>query len=107
MNVLFDGCVPRPLRQFLPSHNVQTAPEVGWAELQNGELLRAAEARFDAFVTSDKNIRYQQNITGRQIAILVLPTKRWPVLRTMTDRIADAANKPKPGDFIELENNEN
>ena len=103
MKILFDGCVPRPLRKFLAGHEVQTAPENGWAELQNGDLLRAAEERFDAFVTSDKNIRYQQNIKGRKIAILVLPTNRWPELKTMTERVAEAVDNLQPGEFIELE----
>ena len=103
MNILFDGCVPRPLRRFLAGHQVQTAPEIGWGELQNGDLIREAEGKFDAFVTADKNIRYQQNIAGRRIAILVLPTNRWPILWKMADRIAEAANRLKPGDFIEIE----
>lgn len=102
MNILFDGCVPRPLRRFLVGHTVQTAPENGWGELRNGDLLRVAEEKFDAFVTSDKNIRYQQNLASRRIAILVLPTNRWPVLCKMTERIAAAVNGLKPGDFIEI-----
>jgi len=103
MNILFDGCVPRPLRRFLVGHTVQTAPENGWGELRNGDLLRMAEERFDAFVTSDKNIRYQQNIAGRRIAILVLPTNRWPVLQTKTERIAETVSRLKAGDFVEIE----
>ena len=102
MNILFDGCVPRPLRQFLAGHTVKTAPEMGWAELKNGDLLHSAEEQFDALVTSDKNIRYQQNITGRKIAILVLPTNRWPDLRTMTEQIAAIVSGLKAGDFIEI-----
>ena len=103
MKVLFDGCVPRPLLRFLPTHAVQTAPELGWEELRNGDLPREAERQFDAFVTADKNLRYQQNVAGRRMAILVLPTNRWPVLRTMTERIAAAVNRLKPGDFVEIE----
>ena len=102
MNILFDGCVPRPLRNYLAGHQVKTAPQMGWGELQNGDLLRAAEVQFDAFVTADKNIRYQQNVTGRRIAILVLPTNRWPALKPLTDRIAEAMNRLRPGDYLEL-----
>ena len=103
MNILFDGCVPRALRKFLAGHQVQTAQQLDWGELQNGDLIRAAEEKFDALVTADKNIRYQQNVTGRKIAILVLPTNRWPVLQTMTGRIADVVNGLKAGDFVQIE----
>ena len=103
MNILFDGCVPRPLRKYLIGHNVKTAQENNWSELRNGDLLQAAENQFDVFVTSDKNIRYQQNLAGRRIAITVLPTNHWPVLRLMTDRIAATINQLKPGDFVEIE----
>ena len=71
MKILFDHGTPVPLRRFLPGHEVSTAYELGWAELQNGELLAAAEMDFQAFITTDKNLRYQQNFTGRQLAILV------------------------------------
>jgi len=103
MNILFDGCVPRPLRKYLIGHNVKTAQENNWSELRNGDLLQAAENQFDVFVTSDKNIRYQQNLAGRRIAITVLPTNHWTVLRLMTDRIAATINQLKPGDFVEIE----
>ena len=76
-SILFDTCVPRPLRNCLAGHNVRRAQQQGWGGLKNGELLRAAEVDgFEVFVTSDKNLSYQQNLSGRQIAILVLPTNR-------------------------------
>jgi len=59
MNILMDACVPRPLRQFLSVHTVRTAQEMGWGELKNGALLKAAELKFDAFLTSDQNLKYQ------------------------------------------------
>ena len=74
MNVLRDACVLRPLRKFLPDHTVQTVQEMGWRQLKNGALLQAVEPQFDAFLTSDQNLKYQQNIAGRKLAILVLPT---------------------------------
>lgn len=103
MNILFDGCVPRALRNFLAGHQVKTAQQMGWGELQNGDLIRAAEVQFDALVTADKNIRYQQNVTDRKIAILVLPTNRWPALQPMTQQIAAAVNRLKAGEFEEIE----
>ena len=102
MKVLLDACVPRPLRKFLPDHTVQTAQEMGWGKLKNGALLQAVEPEFDAFLTSDQNLKYQQNIAGRKIAILVLPTNDWPTLRRMADKIAAKVASLKPGDFVEM-----
>ncbi len=102
MKVLLDACVPRPLRNFLLSHTVQTAQEMGWGKLKNGALLQAVEPQFDAFLTSDLNLKYQQNVAGRKLAILVLPTNDWPTLRRMTDKIADKVATLKPGDFVEM-----
>jgi predicted nuclease of predicted toxin-antitoxin system len=100
MKVLLDACVPRPLRKFLPDHTVQTAQEMGWGQLKNGALIKEAESQFGAFVTSDQNLKYQQNITGRKLAILVLPTNDWPMIRLHTDEIAAKVAALKPGDFV-------
>lgn len=102
MKVLLDACVPRPLRKFLPHHTVSTAQEMGWGKLKNGVLLQAAEPEFDAFLTSDQNLKYQQNITGRKLAILVLPSNDWPMIRLHTDEIAAKVAALKQGDFVEL-----
>ena len=73
MRVLFDQGVPVPLRVLLEGHSVRTAAEESWDRLRNAELLTAAEAaRFDVFLTTDKNLRYQQNLAGRRIAVIVL-----------------------------------
>lgn len=80
MRILFDQGTPAPLRDHLPGHSVATAYEKGWSALQNGELLAKAEAAFDVLVTTDRNLHHQQNLAGRKIAILVLPTTSWPRL---------------------------
>jgi hypothetical protein len=103
MNILFDQGTPVPLRPELPVHQIQTAHELGWATLTNGNLLAAAETRFDALITTDKNLRYQQNLTGRKLAILVLPTTSWPRLREHIAEIRTAVDSLLPGDFRELE----
>ena len=73
MRVLFDQATPVPIRPFLTGHAVSTAAHEGWNTLQNGDLLNAAEAAgFEVFLTTDKNIRYQQNLTGRKIAIVLI-----------------------------------
>lgn len=103
MKVLFDVNMPRPLRLELPGHEVVTAQSMGWGELVNGDLLQAAEKEgFGAFVTADRNLRYQQNLTGRRIAILVVPSNNLRVLAQLTAAIRFAVDQLKPGDYIEL-----
>jgi hypothetical protein len=102
MKILFDHGTPAPLRRHLPGHEISTAYELGWAELSNGDLLAAAEKSCDAFITTDKNLRYQQNLSGRRLAILVLPTTSWLEIQKHTRKIADRVNALKPGDFVEL-----
>jgi hypothetical protein len=102
MRVIFDQGVPLPLRRLLTKHTVSTAFELGWMALDNGALLAAAEAQFDALVTTDQNLRYQQNLAGRTLAILVLPTTSWPRIQAHCDQIAAALDTLRPGDFVEL-----
>ena len=102
MRILFDQGVPAPLRDRLPKHEVQTAFERGWSTLSNGELLGAAEAVFDIVLTTDRNLEHQQNLVGRRIAILVLPTTSWPRLQEMTGAISDAVDALRPGEFRKL-----
>jgi hypothetical protein len=102
MKILFDQGTPAPLRKSLAPHPVSTAFEMGWAEVENGDLLAAAEKVFDAFITTDKNLRYQQNLSERRLAILVLPTTSWPEIQKHLGLVSDAVKALKPGDFIEL-----
>ena len=91
-----------PLRRSLAPHEVSTAYEMGWSNIENGELLAAAESQFDALVTTDQNLRYQQNLQGRQLAILVLPTTNWLEIRNHLTDVATAVNALQPGDYVEL-----
>jgi len=75
---------------------------MGWATLANGDLLSAAQASFDAFVTTDQNLRYQQNLSGRQLAILILWTTSWPKLQRHLPQITAAIGALRAGDFVEL-----
>jgi hypothetical protein len=102
MRILFDQGTPVPLRRGLTGHTVSTAYEMGWTELDNGALLRAAEVDFDALITTDKNLRFQQNLTGRRLAILVLPTTSWPRIRTHEAQVAAAVDALRPGEVVEL-----
>lgn len=102
MRILFDHGTPAPLRRFLTGHTVSTAYEMGWAALDNGNLLSAAEVAFDVFITTDQNLRYQQNLTGRRIAIIVLPTTSWPKIKAHADEVVAAVNQIRPSDFYEV-----
>ena len=81
MRVLLDACVPKNLRRSLPGHEVQTAPEMGWGDLDNGDLLNAMEGLFDALVTVDKRLPKQQQLKGRSLGVVVL--------RARSNRLAD------------------
>jgi predicted nuclease of predicted toxin-antitoxin system len=102
MKILFDQGTPAPLRRALKGHTVATAYELGWAKLDNGELLAATESKFDVLVTTDQNLRYQQSLTGRHLAILILPTTNWPELQTHQTQIAAAINALRPGDVVQM-----
>ncbi len=104
MLVLFDQGTPVPMRRFLKGHTVKTAAELGWDKLGNGELLQAAEeAGFQVLVTPDKNMRYQQNLAGINIAVVVLGCPQWPVLRRHVGRGVSAVDAAKPGGYTEVE----
>ena len=104
MRILFDHGTPAPLQSFLTGHTVREAKAQGWDTFKNGDLLAAAEAAgFDVLITTDKNIRYQQNLTGRAIAIIVLGNAQWPVLRLRVALVVAAVNAAMPGSYVELD----
>jgi hypothetical protein len=104
MRVLFDNGTPRGVAAALPGHTVEEARSHGWDTLRNGELLDAAEAAgFDVFLTTDRNIRYQQNLTGRKIAIVVLGKGRWRLIKNRLPAIAEAVATATPGSLAEIE----
>lgn len=104
MRVLFDQGTPVPIRRFLTSHSVQTAAEQEWTMLENGQLLDAAEAHgFDVPLTTDKNIRHQQNLSSRRIAIVVLGEPSWPILRDHVRHVVAAVDGATPGSYTEVE----
>ena len=102
MKILFDHGTPAPLRRALTGHTLSTAYEMGWTELDNGALLKAAETEFEALITTDQNLRYQQNLTGQRLAILVLPTTGWPKIRAHEAEVVAAVSALRPGDAVEL-----
>ena len=105
MLILFDHGAPRGLARALSGHTVITAKARGWDRLTNGALLNAAEAaEVDLLLTTDQGIRYQQNLAGRKIAIVVLTgTTKWPRVRLQQDRSAGVVNAAKSGSHTEVD----
>ncbi|MDP9171643.1 MAG: hypothetical protein M3N54_13585 [Acidobacteriota bacterium] len=104
MLILFDNGTPAPLRHAFKDHKVVEAVERGWDRLANGELIAAAEAAgFEVLLTIDKNMRYQQNLTARKIAFVVIGNQQWPTLRRYVDRVVAAVNAATPGSVTEVE----
>jgi hypothetical protein len=99
--ILFDQGVPAPLKQFLEGNLVDTCFERGWSDLTNGDLITKADLEYDVFLTTDKNLRYQQNLSERKVAILVLPTTRWPMLKPYGIQIAEAVTELEFGKYRE------
>ena len=104
MLILFDHSTPAPLAAYLTGHTVTKAKDRGWDRLTNGDLLAEAErAGFDLVLTADNNMRYQQNLTGRRIALVVLSTPQWPRVQLHVDKITAVLNSVKPGSYAEIE----
>ena len=102
MKILFDQGTPVPLRRHLRPHLVSTSYEEGWSTLKNGDLLEAAENIFDLLITTDQQLRHQQNLQGRKLAILVLTTTSWPRLRICIPQICEAVENIQSGDYVEF-----
>ncbi len=101
--ILFDVNIPRHVSRFLIDHTVEFADKRGWRELTNGDLLAPAEtAGFDILLTADLNLRYQQNLKGRLIAIVALSTNRWGTLRANPGLVTDAIDRARAGTYEEV-----
>ena|SRR2546426_11108587 len=104
MKVLFDQGVPAPLRRELQGHTVDTLLERGWSDLENGELLDAAEEDgYEVLVTTDQNIRHQQNLTARRIAVIVLLSTAWPRIRQRVPEIIITVDSARPATITEVQ----
>lgn len=102
MRLLLDECVPRKFKQELPGHEVSTGREMGWSGKRNGELLALMrEHRFEAFVTTDQNVEFQQNVKDSGIAVVVLAarTNRLKELRPLAPAVLRALSTIRPGEL--------
>jgi hypothetical protein len=103
MKVLFDNGTPKPIARSLIGHEIAFARQIGWHELENGQLIqRAEDAGYDVLLSTDKNIRYQQNLSQRKIALVVLGNSQWPQVRLCLTEIAAAVNASLPGGYVEV-----
>jgi predicted nuclease of predicted toxin-antitoxin system len=103
MRILFDQGTPVPLRRHLTGHVVDTAFERGWSSLKNGELLDAAERdSYGLLITTDQNLKHQQHLGGRQLAIVVLLSTSWPRIRLRLNDIQAAVDGIGPGVYQEI-----
>lgn len=102
MRILLDECVPWPMRNLLSAHSCSSVQAIGWGGIKNGELLQRAETEFDLFITSDQNIRYQQNLSGRRIAILELSTNDISRIQSARTLIEETISSMGSDEFKQL-----
>ena len=102
MRILFDQGTPVPLRQFLKGHEVRTVFELGCSEYTNGALLALAEQSFDVLITTDQQLRHQQNFEGKNLGIAVLMTTSWPRIKSQIDSVVTQINQMLPGHYAEI-----
>ena len=103
MLVLLDHSAPRPLRAYLPGHTVHTTEQLGWDRLPDGDMMtRAEKAGYELLITCDKRLRHQQNLSGRNLSVLVLMYNNWRLIRDKVDAINAAINDIRPGELLEI-----
>jgi len=103
MKILFDQGIPAPLRRHLTGHLVDTVHGQGWSELSNGDLLDASERdEYQLLITTDQNLKYQQNLADRELAIIVLLSTSWPRIRQRVEDIQTAVDAMTSGDYKEI-----
>lgn len=104
MRVLLDECLPRRLKRLLVGHEVSTVPEAGWAGKKNGELVRLASGRFDAFITIDRNLVYQQNLSGVSFGVVVLSARsnRVSDIEPLVPQILDVLGSLGPSQLVRV-----
>jgi hypothetical protein len=102
LKILLDECAPRLVKTRLPAFGIRTVQEMDWAGIKNGELLALAEVQLDVFVTADKRLRYQQNLAGRRLAVIVLPSNQVPIVAVLLPVIEQALQSAQPGAVIEI-----
>jgi hypothetical protein len=102
LKILLDESVPNVIKERLSHLAILTVQDMGWTGIKNGELLRRAEEQFDVFVTADQKLRYQQNLSGRKLAFIVIPTNQVRAVVGLLPVIEDGLKRAQPGTLIEI-----
>ena len=102
MKILLDECTPHVLKKLLTGFEIKTVQDQGWSGITNGALLRLSEGQFDVFITSDQNIRYQQNLAERQLAIIQLPTNQVPLIVKLAPKVQAMLESIQTGEFVAI-----
>lgn len=102
MKILLDECTPRLVKKRLPQFFIRTAQELGWTGIKNGKLLSLAEGQFDVLVSTDQNLPFQQNLTGKKLAVIILPSNKVPIVAQLISAIEQSLQAIQPGTFIEI-----
>ena len=103
MKILLDECTPHVLKRLLTGFEIKTVQDQGWSGITNGALLQLAEGRFDVFITSDQNLRYQQKLAKRQLAIIQLPTNQVPLVIKLAPKVQTTLEAIRTGEFVAIE----
>ena len=102
MRIIIDECVPSIVKR-IPDRDIVTVQDMGWAGIKNGELVKRVAAEFDVFITSDKNLRHQQNLSALDLSIVLLPSNQVPVVQSLLPKIDSALDDLSKGSFIEID----
>lgn len=102
MKIIIDECVPSIVKRGLPERSIITVQDMGWAGIKNGQLLKLVAAQFEVFITSDKNLRHQQNLSAIDVSIILLPSNQVPVINALLPKIDSALANIGENDFVEL-----
>jgi len=102
LKILLDECTPRLVKRRLPQFVIQTAQEMGWGGIKNGRLLNLAENQFDILISTDQNLPFQQNLSGKKLAVIILPSNRVPIVAQLIPAIEQAIGTVLPGKFFEI-----
>ncbi len=102
MKIIIDECVPGIVKRALPSRNIVTVQEMGWAGIKNGQLLRLIGADFEVFITSDKNLRHQQNLESLDLSVIVLPSNQVPAVEAVLAQLDSVLDTIGANQFIEI-----